>query len=249
MKRTLINSFFLVYILFSLLCPTFSYAGGSLQLSPLRLSLSESTSVTTLTVRNRSTTPSLLQVELLSWKQKDGVDYFEPTRDILISPPVFTVAPNGEQILRAVIRRKPHAKDELTYRLFVQEVQDKSRPVDSGSINVLLNISIPVFIQPAITPKQQLVWSAQTMADNKVILKLANTGSNHIQVKSFELKATNDLMIAENSMRYVLPNTSTEWTLNSHPKDFKSLLNTNNLQINAKTDNGDLLETVSLEHR
>ncbi len=259
MKRTQLNLGLLVCLLFGSLCPNFLVANGSIQLSPLRLVLADTALTTTLTVKNRGATPSLVQAELLSWSQKEGVDYFEPTRDILISPPIFNIGPNGEQILRVVTRRKPDVKNELTYRLFVREVQDKSKPAEKGSINVLLNISVPVFIQPstlapAVT-KQPLVWSAESINADQLRLKLTNNSTTHIQIKSFELKVGADVLSMVDKMRYVLPNASAEWVLSNQNKDLAKSLNANIstntgvIQLNAKTDQGDLIETVTLERR
>lgn len=245
MKKIALNLALNTILLCYLLCiSTASHGEGSLQLSPLRLSLSDLSSVTTLTVKNRGNSPSLVQIELFKWTQKDGVDYFEPTRDVLVSPPVFTIKPDGEQILRAVIRRKSDANQELTYRLFIREVQDQARPAADNSIKVLLNISIPIFIQPTNAPKQQLIWTVQNVSPDKISLKLNNTGSQHIQIKSFQLQSADEVIVAENKMSYVLPGTSTEWQL-----VIKSHVIKSPIVINAITDNGELSETITLEHQ
>ena len=236
----------LLAVTFVMLCAfllsTFSYAQGSIQLAPLRLVLSDSTTISTLIVKNRSSTPTLVQLELLSWSQKNNQDVLEPTRDVLISPPVFTIPANGEQILRAVLRRKPDANKELCYRLFVREVEDQSRPVTKGSVNVLLNISIPIFIEPAAKVSSKLLWHASLDGANKINIKLVNDGLQHIQIKSFQLSNDSANPISQNVMRYVLPGSSTEWTFENKDAPFKSPLT-----LQAITDNGDLRETITLE--
>ncbi|MBC7698390.1 MAG: molecular chaperone [Bacteroidia bacterium] len=219
-----------------------AYAEGSLQLSPLRLSLSDLENITTLTVKNRGATSSLVQLEVLNWTQKNGVDIFEPTRDILVSPPVFTIAPGAEQVLRAVSRRKADNNKELTYRLFVREVQDQAKPADDNTIKVLLNISLPIFIQSDIKSLPKLVWSAKNISAQKFSLKLTNNGMQHIQVKSFQLIDTNGDKILQNTMHYVLPDSATEWILEGSLQSFKSPMT-----IQALTDNGELRETITLE--
>ena len=235
----------LLAVTFVMLCAflfsTFSYAQGSIELAPLRLVLSDSVTISTLIVKNRSSTPTLVQLELLSWSQKNNQDVLEPTRDVLISPPVFTIPANGEQILRAVLRRKADANKELCYRLFVREVQDQSQPVTKGSVNVLLNISIPIFIEPAAKASSKLLWHATTDV-HKVNIKLVNDGLQHIQIKSFQLSNDSANPISQNVMRYVLPGSSTEWTFENKDAPFKSPLT-----LHVITDNGDLRETITLE--
>lgn len=219
-------------------------AEGSLQISPLRLTLSESTAITTLTVKNRGTTPSLVQLEVLNWTQKNNADVFEPTRDILVSPPVFTIAPGAEQILRAVVRRKADNNTELTYRLFVREVQDQARPAEENTIKVLLNISIPIFIPANIKSSPKLLWSAKRINPQKISLKLANNGAQHIQIKSFQLLNADGKKILQNTMRYVLPSNTAEWALESTEQAFQSPLT-----LQATTDHGELRETITLENQ
>ena len=233
---------------------TVSLAEGALQLAPLRLVFSSvsianasnhSANTATLTVKNRGDTASLVQLEILSWSQKENEEVLEPTRDILISPPVFTIAAKSEQTLRAVLRRKPDANNQLSYRLFVREVQDQSQPVEPGAIKVLLNISIPVFVEPINKPtanlQSQLKWSAKRVQANKLHIKLNNAGTQHIQIKSFQI-SSHDKTIGQNAMRYALAGSSVEWVIEA--KDLP--LNTP-LLLQAVTDNGDLRETIALE--
>lgn len=218
-----------------------AYAAGSIQLSPLRLLMSDSVNTATLIVKNRGNTPSLVQVELLNWTQKANEEILEPTRDVLISPPVFTIAANSEQILRVVLRRKADSNKELSYRLILREVEDKSQVVSAGEIKVLLNISIPVFVQPSNKPQPQLVWRASVEDEKKLHIKLINNGTQHIQIKSFKL-LNGDKNISQSTMRYVLPDNTTEWLL-----DAKELPLNAPLTLQAVTDNGDLRETITLE--
>ena len=228
-------------MLCALLFSTVAYATGYIQISPLRLVLSDTVNTTTLIVKNRAITPSLVQLELLAWSQQNNTEILDPTRDILISPPVFTIAANSEQILRVVLRRKADSNKELTYRLFLREVEDKSQIAKAGEIKVLLNISIPIFVQPMIKPQPKLLWRASVDAAQKIQLKLINEGSQHIQIKSFQL-ASGDKNLYQSSMRYVLPGSTVEWVI-----DAKGLTLNSSLSLQAVTDNGDLRETITLE--
>lgn len=232
-----------VYItmLCALLFSTVAYATGSIQISPLRLELSDTHSTSILIVKNRANTPSLVQLELSAWSQQNNEEILEPSRDILISPPVFTIAANSEQIIRVVMRRKADRGKELTYRLFLREVEDKSQISKAGEIKVLLNISIPIFVQPMVKAQPKLLWRASVDSAKKIQLKLINEGNQHIQIKSFQL-GSGDQHLNQTSMRYVLPSSTIEWTL-----DAKDLPLYSPLTLQAVTDNGDLREIITLE--
>lgn len=242
MNRIASFSIIVLVMLCAFLFSSFAYSEGSIQLAPLRLVLSDAVTTSTLTVKNRSETPTLVQLELLSWSQKNNEEVLEPTRDILISPPVFTIPANGEQLLRVVLRHKADANKELSYRLFVREVADQSQPATNGSIKVLLNISIPIFVESASKQSPKLVWHASMDDTQKIKVKLVNDASQHVQIKSFQLSSKGVSPIIQNTMRYVLPSSSIEWTFENKSATFKFPL-----ILQVITDNGDLSKTLTLE--
>ena len=44
---------------------------------------------------------------VLAWSQQDGRDVLSPTNEVLVSPPIATIAPDKEQIIRVGLRRAP----------------------------------------------------------------------------------------------------------------------------------------------
>jgi fimbrial chaperone protein len=46
-------------------------------------------------------------VQLFAWSQDAGQDILQPTTDLLVSPPVFTVQPGQSQLLRIALRGAP----------------------------------------------------------------------------------------------------------------------------------------------
>ena len=97
-------------------------SAASLGVSPVRVTLSESQSMGSLTVRNDGTEPASLQMEMLNWSQAEGQDVLMPTRELLANPPIFTVPAGGSQLVRVGLRRAPDGQRELTYRLVLQEL-------------------------------------------------------------------------------------------------------------------------------
>ena len=54
------------------------------------------------TQRGRRASP--VQVETLVWSQAAGEDKLEPTKDLLVSPTVFTLPPRGSQLVRVALQ-------------------------------------------------------------------------------------------------------------------------------------------------
>jgi fimbrial chaperone protein len=75
-----------------------------------------------LTVHNEEDTPVLVQATVLAWQQVNGEDQLDATRDLLVTPPVFTLAPKSDQVLRVALRGQASAERELDYRLLLAEV-------------------------------------------------------------------------------------------------------------------------------
>ena len=78
---------------------------GAFSVNPVRVTLSAKQPVAALTVRNESNEPTLVQLEALAWSQSLGKDVTIPSADVLATPPIFTLAPNGSQIVRVGLRR------------------------------------------------------------------------------------------------------------------------------------------------
>ena len=102
--------------------PSMPTHASSFSISPIRLDLSTAVRSAALTVRNDDQ-EVLVQAQVMLWQQVDGEDKLTPTRDLLVSPAVFTLPPNGAQLVRVALRSPPaDTAHELSYRLILQEV-------------------------------------------------------------------------------------------------------------------------------
>src|SRR5262245_37549869 len=95
--------------------------GSTFSVAPIRVELAESHGTEALSIRNESDTAMVLQARAMSWAQEDGVDSFVDTREVIVTPPVLTIAPQSTQIVRIALRRPADPFSELSYRLFLQE--------------------------------------------------------------------------------------------------------------------------------
>src|SRR5262245_10806237 len=79
---------------------------GTFSISPVRVELSAQQRTEALTVRNESADREVVvQAQAFEWTQRDGQDSLTETRDVIVTPPVFTLAANAQQIVRVAVRK------------------------------------------------------------------------------------------------------------------------------------------------
>ena len=191
-------------------CPA---AAGTFSIAPVRIELAGSERTAVLTVHNDDAAPLVVQVSTLNWTQAGGEEANAPTRELLATPPVFTLPPNGEQIVRVALRREPDATRELDYRLLLAEVPQAADKNFTG-LRVALRLSIPVFVKAANSAAAQLRWSAHWLPDGGLSVSATNDGLTHQQVSDFTLHFAGSEALARGVVsRYVLPGSTVTWKI------------------------------------
>ncbi|MEY2920389.1 MAG: hypothetical protein RL261_1694 [Pseudomonadota bacterium] len=186
---------------------------GSFSISPLRVEFAETSSTAALTVRNEDATPVVVQTQGLGWSQEGGQDALTPSRDLLISPAVFTLQPGGSQLIRVALRRSVDPVRELSYRLIVQEVPQPASK-DFIGLQVALKLSVPIFVAPSAPAEPQLTWAAARDADGKLSVTARNDGAAHERVLRFALKTADGTttVLEQPSLSYVLAGAVRQWS-------------------------------------
>lgn len=187
-------------------------SAGSFSISPLRVDLSRPTPTAALTVRNEDDAEVVVQVETLQWSQADGQDVLDPTRDLIVSPAVFTLPAKGTQLVRVALRRNPEARRELSYRLVVQEVPPAPGPGFMG-LQVALRMSLPVFVAAMAPSPARLEWSAAREPDGALAVTAHNPSDTHTRVLSFSVTPATGTAAAFDQpvAAYLLPGQSRRW--------------------------------------
>ena len=211
-----------------------SAGAGAFAVNPVRLSLAKGRAASALTVQNQGGEPAVIQLEVMAWSQHEGTDLLTPTRDLIATPPIFNLAAGGSQIVRVGLRgQAPDGRREASYRLVMKEVPAPPPPGAQG-IRVALQISLPVFIEPA-TAMASLRWEAR-FADGELRLSVFNDGNLHTQVIGLALQDGGrqpDIKPA-----YVLPGQRRDWRFAADaPVDGL-------LRLVARTDAGDVVTNV-----
>lgn len=214
---------------------------GSIAVNPIRVTLHATQTTSALVVRNSGAEASVVQLQIVSWSQQDGKDVYVPTKDLLATPPIFTVPAGGSQTVRVGLRRRADAHSEGTYRLILQEVPPPPKPEFRG-LQVALRLSVPVFVAPAVAPSSTLTWHAELTSQGDLKIAAVNTGNTHVQVIRFKL-ASDGTELAPTTpagSAYVLPGQRREWNMR-----FTSAPSAGTkVRVDAQTDAGDMQADV-----
>jgi fimbrial chaperone protein len=213
---------------------------ANIGVSPVRVTLSDSQKIGSLSVRNDGAEPITMQMEVLSWSQREGNAVFAATRELLANPPIFTIPAGSSQLVRVGLRRAPDAQRELTYRVILEELPPPPNPDITGS-RMTLRISLPVFVSPEIDTKPVLLWQAVRTSQGALKISLSNNGNAHIQIKNFKLSLIDSVQpwATLQTSDYVLAGQSRDWILPANPENPAPPPGVS-LKLFAQTDAGDI---------
>lgn len=159
-------------------------AQNSFTVTPLRVELSPQSPAAIVDVINTSAGPLTLQMQQRAWIQSEGQDGQADTRDLILSPAIFTLQRGEKQVVRIAIRGAPDARRERAYRIFVSEVPTPQLKVapDASGFRVALRMDLPLFVAPvqAAAPEPSYALDAKNGR-----LVVSNAGSGHIRYTDF----------------------------------------------------------------
>jgi fimbrial chaperone protein len=96
---------------------------GSFRVNPVRVELTPDRPAGELTLSNVEQAPVGVKVTALRWTQVNGLDVYEPTTDVIASPPIFTLAGGGTQLIRIGLRTR---RAGAAYRIHVEEIPPRA---------------------------------------------------------------------------------------------------------------------------
>jgi len=212
--------------LLRLLCLATCVAGAapalasSFNISPIRVELAGGRRTEALTLRNVEEAPVVVQVSVVAWSQKDGVDQFDATHEMLVTPPVLQIPGNGEQIVRVALRGQPNRSQELAYRVVFEEVP-QAAPAGFTGLRVALRLSVPIFIAPTVAKAHaDLSWELHALPDGQLEVAATNHGSAHSQVTDFEVTPSGTAdSLRGMAGKYVLPGSRVSWVLKAERRE------------------------------
>jgi fimbrial chaperone protein len=236
-----------IYKLLMFMVTAFGLAGwanaANLTVYPVGVILNAQKPAGEINLQNDDEAPKVIQIELMEWSQKDGQDIYTPSRDLLVNPPVFTLQPGKTQLIRLGLNKPTKNAEELSYRLYINEVPPPPKPGFTG-LQMALRLGIPVFVEPHQPAKPRLDWQARRNGDGSIKLRVANTGNVHMKLLDFELKEAEQsrTLAKESGGFYLLPGQSRE--LSFIPEfDWQG----NRLKLSTNTGRGLVEAALALE--
>jgi len=97
-------------------------SAGSLKINPVHINLPAANKSVSLKMTNGAAANVSVRVLTYGWTQVDGRDVYTPTNNVIVSPPIFTIAPGATQLVRVGLRTP--ASSPQAYRLVVEEVPE-----------------------------------------------------------------------------------------------------------------------------
>lgn len=184
--------------------------GQALTVLPVSIEMAPGQMAASLTVIDEGDKETSFQIRPFAWTQPGGTDQLSATEDLLVSPPLGTIAAGARQVVRLVLRRAPSA-GEATYRILLDQIPPAAAP---GTVRIALRLSIPVFAQPASRAAAQLQWRIET-SGGQAYLVAVNSGTRHETVRNIALRsaAGGALQIEANASPYVLAGATRRWRI------------------------------------
>lgn len=156
------------------------------QVRPVRVELGSRQLAAQLVVSNPTPRTMLIQADAFAWSQEKDRESLDPSANLIVNPPIFELAPGAQQVVRVGLRRAVEAGVEVPYRIWLTQVATPGDPADTG-VQMLLRVSLPVFVTGSGTGAPQAVWQRGAAADGA--LELGNSGARHLHVRALRLVA------------------------------------------------------------
>ena len=223
-----------------------SVVAADWEIDTARVDLSAQKHTAAITVSNSSDHPASILIETEAWSQLKGRDVYGPSRELIVSPAAFTIAPMGRQIVRVALRRRAEASDELSYRISLHE--RSLQPLQSSAAEVALRIGLPVFVEPKTGKAAPIMaWKVSRMHGDMLKVGLQNQGNAHVLIFDFSLYAPagGQSIAGEAASSYVLAGQSREWLLKTNAAE---VVRHGRVRLKAYTDAGNSEMELALDN-
>ena len=227
-----------VAVIFIVILAVSFASAQALSVQPVNILLASGERTTVLTVTNKAESETSIQIRAYAWHQKEDGDDLTPTEALILSPPLATIAPGADQVLRLQLRQPPQGQ-EATYRILIDQIPPAKAP---GVVNMVLRLSIPLFAQPAARTVPHLQFHVERDAD-KLFLVGINDGHRHEVLRDVAL-TTGDgrkLKLESGQSPYILAGVTRRWSIAAEGPLPES---SETLQLTAHADTGNIDQQV-----
>jgi fimbrial chaperone protein len=199
-------------------------ARADFSIVPLGVVLTPQKSTDLITIHNRGSKQVRLQLSGYAWDQTaDGKMKLTPTDEVVFYPPLVTIAPDEDRIVR-VGAAAPFGFVEKTYRLIAEELPPPPESLPPGAekavitkVIVLTKVSVPVFMEAPTTVHSDSLAGAE-LRNGQVSFQIKNAGNTRItigipSVQGFSAGGKSVYTGTANRGNYVLPGEATLFEL------------------------------------
>ncbi|MCG2595446.1 fimbria/pilus periplasmic chaperone [Ramlibacter sp. XY19] len=222
--------------LWALLAAAGAAHAGGFAIVPLRVELGANRA-SSLTVTNTDEAKTF-EVRVVSWKQQNRVDSYEPTNDLLVAPATFRLEKGAAQVVRVQLNR-PLDATEHPYRIFIDEVPP-AREIQANTLKTVVSMAVPVFVAPAAgrVAKGEAALSVALVQD-VLKVELRNTGKANIKLKEWVLSSAQagDLLKVPSAAYLLVGNTLS----GDYPLKIQA---DGPLKVRVRTDHGTFMADV-----
>ncbi len=184
---------FAAVLLFCAGYPLTAYA--AVDISPVLVEMSEQQNKQVVRISNSGETPKSFQVDVVAWSQSDeDREIYTPTDELLAVPPLFTLQPGEQQVVRIGLMRAADTDKELSYRVFLTELEPPQLEEQTASgISIRLRFGVPVFVAPLAPASPGVEFMALRTIDKHRFMELKNTGNVRVKVNEVRYQAPTSL--------------------------------------------------------
>jgi fimbrial chaperone protein len=214
-------------------------SAGSFKIDPVNLSIPADRSTTSLTLTNTGKEPVSVRVVTYRWTQPKGEDAYDETTNVIVSPPIFTLAPGQAQLVRVGVNQRRPGDG---YRVIFEEIPSKG---SSGSlIQVALRLNLPLFVEAA-GGKPDVQWQAWRDAAGQITLEATNTGTRYQKVLAIDASDGGRELPLSRQMGVVLPASSRRWSVGTRSEFTAG----SPITLEIRTPAGDVERKVVVQQR
>ena len=168
-----------------------STAMAQVAISPVRVDLSDDHTKDVVRISSQTDKTVSYQVEIVSWSQtEERREIYSPTEEVLAVPPLFTLEPGEDQIVRVGMLVDADPSIEKSYRMFITELAGpQEEETESTGVNMRLRLGVPVFIAPRALPNSKLDHIDSRQMENQLFMQMRNNGNTHVRISEIKFHA------------------------------------------------------------
>ena len=163
-----------------LIAATAPAVAASFGLSPLGLAIGANELSGSVVVTNNGPDEIVIQARPYAWSQS-GKESRADTRDLIMNPPIFKLAPGEQQLVRVASRAPPLAQAERAYRAVFSEVPLSAANPQPG-FRITVAMDIPVYIEPLKPANASVTWRVE-----RTSLIGENAGGRRLRLRNVQL--------------------------------------------------------------